>query len=342
MTHSVTQNTPNREDWIQQLKEVITDPIELLQLVGLSDHPELLQGISARKLFAVRVPRSYLTRIKPGDANDPLLLQIITQQAEFIKDPHYSCNPLDEQTNKIPGLLHKYHNRALLLVKGACAINCRYCFRRHFPYQDNPGNKATWLNAIKYIRQHTELDEILFSGGDPLMAKDNELDWLIRQLEDISHIKRLRIHSRMATVLPARITETLCNHLKTSRLQVILVTHINHANEIDESVKQAMQRLIQANVTLLNQSVLLKGINDNADTLATLSNTLFDSGILPYYLHTLDKVSGAKHFMVDDHQAQQLMQQLLAKISGYLVPRLVREISGQPSKTPLDIQLIKT
>ncbi len=341
MTHSVTQNTPNREDWIQQLKDIITDPIELLQLLGLSDNADLLNGISAKKLFALRVPRAYLTRIKQGDANDPLLLQVITQQEEFIKDPHYSCNPLDEQTNAIPGLLHKYHNRALLLVKGACAINCRYCFRRHFPYQDNPGNKNTWLNAINYINQHKELDEILFSGGDPLMAKDHELDWLISQLEAIPHLKRLRIHSRMATVLPARITTTLCNRLNTSRLQVILVTHINHANEIDDCVKQAMQDLSLANVTLLNQSVLLKGINDNADILADLSNALFDSGILPYYLHTLDKVSGASHFMVDDHQAQQIMQQLLTKVSGYLVPRLVREISGQPSKTPLDLHLIK-
>jgi len=239
----------------------------------------------------------------------------------------------------VPGLLHKYRNRALLLVKGGCAVNCRYCFRRHFPYQDNPGNKRSWQAALDYIAEHPELDEIIFSGGDPLMAKDHELAWLIAALEQIPHLKRLRIHSRLPVVIPARITDQLCQMLSDTRLQVIMVTHINHAQEIDEALRESMIRLKRAGVTLLNQSVLLRGINDNAQTLATLSNALFDAGILPYYLHVLDKVQGAAHFFVSDDEARQLVRSLLLQVSGYLVPKLAREIGGEPSKTPLDLQL---
>lgn len=339
MTHSVTQNSTFREDWLQQLSDVITDPNELLQLLQLSDCTELMNGSDARKLFALRVPRAYISRIRPGDPDDPLLKQVITQQSEFITVAGYSENPLDEQHTAVPGLLHKYHNRALLLVKGGCAINCRYCFRRHFPYQDNQGNKANWRIALDYVRQHPQLDEIIFSGGDPLMAKDHELDWLIGELEAIPHIRRLRIHTRMAAVIPARITPEFCLRLTQSRLKTVLVTHINHANEIDDEVEQSMLRLRQAGVTLLNQSVLLRGVNNDAQVLANLSNRLFDVGILPYYLHVLDKVAGAAHFMVDDNEARELIQQLLAKISGYLVPRLTREIGGKPSKTPIDLKL---
>ncbi|WP_241607324.1 EF-P beta-lysylation protein EpmB [Rosenbergiella australiborealis] len=339
MANIVTLNTPAREDWLQQLADVVTEPAELLQLLNLSHHPELQAGADARRLFALRVPRSFIRRMVPGDVNDPLLRQVITQASEFTLTPGYSTDPLDEQTAAVPGLLHKYVNRALLLVKGGCAVNCRYCFRRHFPYQDNQGNKRNWQVALDYIRQHPELNEIIFSGGDPLMAKDHELDYLISELESIPHLKRLRIHSRLPVVIPARITDTLCQRLAASPLQVIMVTHINHAQEIDDELAQAISRLKAANVTLLNQSVLLRGINDNASILATLSNRLFDIGILPYYLHVLDKVQGAAHFYVADEQARSIMHGLLGKVSGYLVPRLAREIGGEPSKTPLDLQL---
>ena len=193
--------------------------------------------------------------------------------------------------------------------------------------------------AVDYIKNHTELNEIIFSGGDPLMAKDHELDWLISQLEAIPHIKRLRIHTRLPVVIPERITETLCKCLASSRLQVIMVTHVNHANEIDESFTNAMQKLKLSGVTLLNQSVLLRQVNDNVTALMNLSNALFDAGILPYYLHVLDKVQGAAHFLVSDTEARQLIQQLLSKVSGYLVPKLAREIGGEPSKTLLDLNL---
>ncbi len=339
MAHIVTLNTPIREDWLQQLADVITEPDELLQLLALDTHAELAAGSDARKLFALRVPRAFAQRMKKGDPQDPLLLQVITDRQEFTITPGYSDDPLDEQSNVVPGLLHKYKNRALLLVKGGCAVNCRYCFRRYFPYQNNQGNKRNWQRAIDYINQHPELDEIIFSGGDPLMAKDHELDALIAELEAIPHLKRLRIHSRLPVVIPTRITETLCQRLACSRLQILLVTHINHAQEIDNAVCQGMQRLKRAGVTLLNQSVLLRGINDNAQTLAVLSNALFDAGILPYYLHVLDKVQGAAHFYVSDDDARRIVRELLTLVSGYLVPKLAREIGGEPSKTPLDLQL---
>ncbi|MCG8707655.1 EF-P beta-lysylation protein EpmB [Brenneria sp. 4F2] len=339
MAHIVTLNIPSREDWLQQLADVITDPDELLRLLALDHHAELRQGYDARRLFPLRVPRAFAARMQKGNAQDPLLLQVLTAREEFIAAPGFTHDPLDEQHSVVPGLLHKYQNRALLLVKGACAVNCRYCFRRHFPYQENQGNKANWRQALDYIRQHHELDEIIFSGGDPLMAKDHELDWLITELEKIPHLKRLRIHSRLPVVIPARITETLCRRLSQTSLQVLLVTHINHAQEIDADLTQSMVHLRRAGVTLLNQSVLLRGVNDNADTLADLSHALFDAGILPYYLHVLDKVQGAAHFLIDDDEARTLVRALLTRVSGYLVPRLAREIGGEASKTPLDLEL---
>ena len=339
MVDIITQNTPSREVWIQQLAEAITDPDELLQILNLESHQPSKEGHSARQLFPLRVPHPFVSRMKKGDPLDPLLLQVLTAKAEFDVHPGFSVDPLEEQDNAIPSLLHKYHNRALMLVKGGCAVNCRYCFRRHFPYGDNKGNKNNWLVAMDYIKNHAELNEIIFSGGDPLMAKDSELDWLISQLESIEHIKRLRIHSRLPVVIPERITDALCDRLANSRLQVIMVTHVNHANEIDADFSAAMQKLKNAKVTLLNQSVLLRQVNDNVTALANLSNTLFDAGILPYYLHVLDKVQGAAHFLVSDQEARQLIQQLLSRVSGYLVPKLAREIGGEPSKTLLDLNL---
>ncbi len=343
MTAIVTQNTqqniPSGDDWLQQLADVITDPGTLLHLLKLSDHPVLSQGNNARHLFPLRVPRAFIARMRPGDPADPLLLQVLTTREEFIASPGFTSDPLDEQSSVVPGLLHKYHNRALLLVKGGCAVNCRYCFRRHFPYQNHKGNKTNWNLALDYIRSHAELNEVIFSGGDPLMAKDHELDWLISQLEAIPHVKRLRIHSRLPVVIPTRITPKLCQRLANSSLKIVMVTHINHANEIDHTLCASLAQLKQAQVTLLNQSVLLHGVNDNEDALVTLSNTLFDAGILPYYLHVLDKVQGAAHFMVDDDTARILITGLLKRVSGYLVPRLARETGGKPNKILLDLKL---
>ena len=339
MAHIVTLNPPSREDWLSQLADIVTEPDELLQLLNIDADAQLLAGRDARRLFALRVPRAFIARMEKGNPHDPLLRQVLTSHEEFIATPGFSTDPLEEQNSVVPGLLHKYRNRALLLVKGGCAVNCRYCFRRHFPYADNQGNKRNWQAALDYIAAHPELDEIIFSGGDPLMAKDKELDWLIAGLEAIPHIKRLRIHSRLPIVIPARITDELVARLARSSLQVLLVNHINHAREIDDAFRDAMARLRKAGVTLLNQSVLLRGVNDSAQLLADLSNALFDAGVMPYYLHVLDKVQGAAHFMVSDEEAREIMRELLTLVSGYLVPKLTREIGGEPSKTPLDLQL---
>jgi len=339
MAHIVTLNTPSREDWLTQLADVVTSPDELLHLLNVDADANLLAGRDAKRLFALRVPRAFIARMEPGNPNDPLLRQVLTSQEEFINAPGFSTDPLEEQHSVVPGLLHKYSNRALLLVKGGCAVNCRYCFRRHFPYAENQGNKRNWQQALEYISAHPQLDEIIFSGGDPLMAKDHELDWLLTQLESIPHIKRLRIHSRLPIVIPARITDTLVARIAASSLQVLLVNHVNHANEIDAAFRTSMRKLRMAGVTLLNQSVLLRGVNDNANTLADLSNALFDAGVMPYYLHVLDKVQGAAHFMVSDEEARAIVRELLTLVSGYLVPKLAREIGGEPSKTPLDLGL---
>ena len=339
MAHIVTLNTPSREDWLTQLADVVTSPDELLHLLNVDADANLLAGRDAKRLFALRVPRAFIARMEPGNPNDPLLRQVLTSQEEFINAPGFSTDPLEEQHSVVPGLLHKYSNRALLLVKGGCAVNCRYCFRRHFPYAENQGNKRNWQQALEYISAHPQLDEIIFSGGDPLMAKDHELDWLLTQLESIPHIKRLRIHSRLPIVIPARITDTLVARIAASSLQVLLVNHVNHANEIDAAFRASMKKLRMAGVTLLNQSVLLRGVNDNANTLADLSNALFDAGVMPYYLHVLDKVQGAAHFLVSDEEARAIVRELLTLVSGYLVPKLAREIGGEPSKTPLDLGL---
>ncbi|WP_318442434.1 EF-P beta-lysylation protein EpmB [Photobacterium leiognathi] len=339
MSHIIPLNAPSVEqNWLNDLSNAISDPFTLLKLLKIDPTP-WENGLAARKLFALRVPLSFVDKMEIGNPYDPLLRQILPLAQEFEVHQGYSVDPLEEQQNEIPGLLHKYHNRVLLIVKGGCAVNCRYCFRRHFPYSDNKGNKRQWQQSLEYIAAHAEINEVILSGGDPLMAKDHELQWLIEHIAAIPHIKRLRIHSRLPVVIPNRITNALCQILSETRLQTILVTHINHANEIDDALKTAMQKLKQANVTLLNQGVLLKGVNDSVAALTDLSETLFDAGIQPYYLHVLDRVQGAAHFMVDDEIARQLMAGLITKVSGYLVPKLTREIGGRASKTPLDLLL---
>ncbi|MDG6882270.1 L-lysine 2,3-aminomutase [Phocoenobacter uteri] len=318
--------------WLQDLSQVFNDPVELLNYLEL-DPKEFEQDLLARKLFSLRVPRPFVQKMQKGNKNDPLFLQAVTSFEEFTKMVGFSTDPLEEQHSPAPNILHKYHNRLLFMIKNSCAINCRYCFRRHFPYNEVKSGKVVWQQSLAYIQQHPELEEIILSGGDPLMAKDSEMDWIITQLEKMPHIKTLRIHSRVPVVIPNRITETLCQRLAQSSLNIVLVTHINHANEIDDIFTQKMQLLRNANVTLLNQSVLLKGINDNAKTLKTLSDKLFSAQILPYYLHLLDKVEGASHFYIDDKKALEIYQELQRITSGYLVPKLAREIAGEPNKT---------
>ncbi len=335
----ITRNTPTVEqNWINELANSVSSPEILLNQLGIT--PDCIDAhFSARKLFPQRVPQSFIARMEKGNPNDPLLRQVLPIIDECKEVEGFTDDPLEEQNNAIPSLLHKYKNRVLMIVKNNCAVNCRYCFRRHFPYEDNKGNKSTWQKAIDYLHQHPEVDEVILSGGDPLMAKDHELEWLIKKIEEVPHISRLRFHTRFVVVIPSRITESLVTLLKQTRLKVIFITHINHSNEINDELVNAIDKLRQINVTLLNQGVLLRGVNDSVSALKDLSQSLFSAGILPYYLHVLDKVKGAAHFYVDDDQAKTLIAGLLAEVSGYLVPRLTREIGGKASKTPLDLNL---
>lgn len=327
----IHQKESNREEWLEQLATIITTQdalLSFLQLSHLSDLP-----FQQKNTFPIRVPLAFAKRMEKGNPNDPLLLQVMMSPEEDVITKGYSTDPLEEQDYKQTNLLHKYKNRVLLITKNSCAINCRYCFRRHFPYQDFQGNKQSWQDALDYIAVHPELNEIILSGGDPLMAKDHELKWLMSKIESIPHIKTLRIHTRLAVVIPTRITDALLFLFALSRLNVVLVTHINHANEIDINVMESMQKLKNVSVTLLNQSVLLKNINDNVQTLVDLSLALFDVGILPYYIHLLDKVQGAAHFYVSSQKAKLLMSDLAKEVSGYLLPKLAREISKEKNKT---------
>ncbi|WP_115720534.1 EF-P beta-lysylation protein EpmB [Gallaecimonas mangrovi] len=339
MPQIITAKAPMWElCWRDELKAAISDPKTLAENLAL-DPKNWSEGAGARRLFALRVPRPFLALMERGNIDDPLLRQVMTDSREFIETPGFSTDPLDEQDAAVPGLLHKYQSRVLFILKGGCAVNCRYCFRRHFPYSDNPGNKASWQGAIDYIASRPEIEEVILSGGDPLMAKDEELAWLFERLNAITHLKLLRIHSRLPVVIPSRIDQSFLDTLACSRLPVTLVLHINHGNEVSSDLAKACAALRAANVTLLNQSVLLKGVNDDADTLVTLSHRLFAAGILPYYLHQLDKVQGAAHFLVADERARVIMRQLNARLSGYLIPRLAREEPGKPGKTLLDLQL---
>lgn len=335
--HILTQNIPVREEpkqenWLEILANAVSDPAELLKILNLSGQFHE-RDFAARKLFGMRVPMPFIEKMEKGNPRDPLLLQVMASHQEFLYAEGFGKDPLEEQKMAAPNILHKYRNRLLFMVKNSCAVNCRYCFRRHFPYNLSPGNKANWRKATEYIAANPQIEEVIFSGGDPLMAKDHELDWLIKQLENIPHLQRLRIHSRLPVVIPQRVTPALCETLKNTRLKTVLVTHINHPNEIDDVLARAIAKLKQAQVLLLNQSVLLKNVNDDAVILKALSDKLFETGILPYYLHLLDKVEGGAHFYVSDESAVEIYRDFQALTSGYLVPKLAREIANEPNKT---------
>lgn len=330
------------DNWQRLLASSITDPRILLERLNLD--PALLgPALAASADFALRVPEPYLSRMQPGNPHDPLLRQVLPVGEELLAQPGYELDPLGEQqTNARPGIIHKYHGRLLLIVSGGCAINCRYCFRRHFPYEDNNLSTAEWQQALDYIRTDTSLNEVIYSGGDPLAANDRRLAWLTREIADITHIRRLRIHTRLPVVIPQRVTAGLIDAVCGTRLPVTLVLHCNHANEIDQHLGAAIRRLRAAGMTLLNQSVLLRGVNDQLHQQLELSESLGDHGVLPYYLHVLDHVKGAQHFHVDDQQAQLLVGQMLSRLPGFLVPRLVRETAGRTGKSPLPVELIET
>lgn len=324
--------------WQKELATAFTDPLKLLEFLEIQ--PEIIsETFAARKLFPMRVPVAFAQRMRKGDIHDPLLNQVLPLNAEFVDAQGFVADPLQEQQNGLKGLIHKYQSRVLLVVRGGCAVNCRYCFRRHFPYQDNQVNREGWAKVIDYIQQDSAIEEVIYSGGDPLMAKDDFLAWLTESLAAIPHVKYIRVHTRLPVVIPSRVTSALVDWLTGTRLQPVMVVHVNHANEVDNDFSLAMKRLRDAGVTLLNQGVVLKAINDSADAQVALSKKLFGAGVLPYYLHMLDKVKGASHYFVEDEDAIAIQREVVKRLPGYLVPKLVREIGGQPGKTPLDLQL---
>ena len=326
----------SQQSWQLALTNAVTNVQELCDILNLDSHPLQNQWIH-HSAFSLRVPRSFVARMEKGNPSDPLLMQVLPLTQELELSPHYCQDPLQEkQSNPVPGLLHKYYGRVLLIAASGCAIHCRYCFRRNFPYEDNSPGLSGWRPALDYIAKDSTISEVILSGGDPLILKDNYLAHLIEQLASIPHLKILRIHTRLPIVLPERITDSLITALTASRLQPVVVTHCNHPRELDRHVEQALKALRQANITLLNQFVLLRGINDNPDTLITLCQQLFFNGVLPYYLNLLDPVQGTEHFAVSTEEGQQLIQSMRARLPGYLVPKLVREVPGETSKVKKD------
>lgn len=319
--------------WSQHLSRALTSLPELIQQLALPDDM-LTEGLAAQAAFKLLVPRPYLSRIEVGNPQDPLLLQILPSAMEMQAVPGYTTDPLAEaEHNPQKAIVHKYKRRLLVIAAGSCAVNCRYCFRRHFPYGENQLAQSEWQSVIDYLVAHPEVNEVIFSGGDPLMMKDALLADKVRKLEALPQIKRIRIHSRLPVVIPQRVCEEMLSWITSSRLDIVMVWHINHANEVDEEVILAATKLKQAGVTLLNQGVLLKGINDTVEAQVALSEAVFKAGLLPYYMFTLDPVEGAAHFDISIEQAQRLMGKVAAELPGYLVPRLAKEIPGKDAKT---------
>lgn len=321
--------------WQQLLADAYADPYALLGDLGI-DPATLVSPLLTASPFRIRVPRGYAARMRHGDPCDPLLRQVLPVADEDILMPGFVADPVgDLAAEAVPGLLHKYHGRALLVTTGACAIHCRYCFRRHFPYAESQASADGWRPALRHLQDDDSISEVILSGGDPLSLSDGKLATLVAELDGIPHLRRLRIHTRLPVVLPERVDEHLLSWLTRTRLATVIVVHANHANEIDAGVGDALQRLRRAGVPVLNQSVLLTGVNDDVDSLCHLSERLFEAGALPYYLHLLDPVAGAAHFEVAASRAIALAAAMRDRLPGYLVPTLVREIAGEGSKRPL-------
>ena len=321
-----------KDHWSTILTDPVTDPAELCRLVGLSPSVAVAAG-RAESDFPLLVPRTYLARIRPGDPRDPLLLQVLPEERELDHPPEFMPDPLGEAyMARTCGLLRKYRGRALMVATGGCAVHCRFCFRRHFPYPQLPEVPRRWEPALNEIAADPSIREVILSGGDPLTLDDGLLAQLARRLAQIPHVRRLRLHSRVPIVIPQRVTDELLAWLRGTRLTPIVVVHINHPAEIDERVAVAMGRLADGGVPVLSQSVLLRRINDRIDVLAELFQRLVELRVMPYYLHQLDRVAGAAHFEVPESTGVKLIEQLRARLPGYAVPRYVRETPGQPNK----------
>jgi len=317
--------------WQRELREAVHDSAHLLKLLELPASL-LTQTITTKQRFMLRVPKGYVARMRKGDPNDPLLRQVLPSLEEHKQLQGFRLDPVgDTAAEKVPCLLHKYQGRVLWITTGACAIHCRYCFRQHYHYAISHASNQAVLDAI---RSDASITEVILSGGDPLILSDKYLSELVQNLVHISHVQRLRLHTRLPIVLPERVNDELLTWLTETRLQVVMIVHVNHPNEIDESVNKVLQRLVDVGITVLNQSVLLRGVNDNAATLIALSERLLNSRVLPYYLHLLDRVQGAAHFEVPIETAALLLEEMRIALPGYLVPKLVREVTGMAYKQP--------
>jgi EF-P beta-lysylation protein EpmB len=318
------------------MKDAVRDAGELCRLLDLPAEFANEAQAAARQ-FSLFVPRGFVARMRPGDVNDPLLRQVLPLADETTVVPGFSLDPVDDEAStRQSGLLQKYPGRVLLIATGTCAVHCRYCFRRHFPYEETPRSLADWQPALDEISCDESVSEVILSGGDPLTLVDETLSKLIDALADIPHLQRLRIHTRLPIVIPERVTAELVDVLKDCRLTPIVVVHSNHANELDSHVAAALAKLSNAGIVLLNQAVLLAGVNDSVDAQLALSDRLIDLRVLPYYLHQLDRVAGAAHFEVSISTGRQIIRQLRERLPGYAVPRYVAEIPGELSKSIIE------
>jgi EF-P beta-lysylation protein EpmB len=321
--------------WQAELARAVTDPQELLRELGLGAE-WLAAARAAARAFPLKVPHGFVRRMRRGDPHDPLLRQVLPLADELAEAAGFGADPVgDRAALRAPGVLHKYRGRVLLTATGACAVHCRYCFRREFPYPEANASADGFRAALDYVAADTSLSEVILSGGDPLTLSDRRLAEFVRALEAVPHVTRLRLHTRLPVVLPERVDRSLLGWLDSTRLATVVVIHANHARELDDAVRAALAGLKRAGATVLNQSVLLRGVNDDATVLADLSETLFAAGVLPYYLHALDRATGTAHFEVDEARARAIHADLQARLPGYLVPRLVREQPGAPAKLPL-------
>jgi EF-P beta-lysylation protein EpmB len=318
--------------WQSEVTHAFRNIEDLLRFLELD-----LQPFEVRKtVFPFLVTRSFAERMTKGDPLDPLLLQVLPRPDELLNQEGFTQDPVSDLNAVLaPGLLQKYRHRALVITTGACAIHCRYCFRRDFPYQEQQGTRSRWQSHLGKLREDKSLEEVILSGGDPLMLSNERLAEMFRDLTAIPHLERIRIHTRIPVVLPERIDAALLDTLRTSPIPVVMVIHSNHPNELSEDVHRTLTQIQQTGATLLNQAVLLRGINDQAGTLTALSKKLLAMNVIPYYLHVLDRVTGTGHFEVSESEASLLLETIRKTLPGYLVPKLVREIAGEPSKTPL-------
>jgi EF-P beta-lysylation protein EpmB len=332
----ITQQAPSwqPESWSGQL-DLIRSASELLDYLDLTPEQVSLAE-AAGEHFPLRVPRAYAALMRRGDPADPLLRQVLTVADELLERPGFGTDPLEESEHSpVPGVLHKYRGRVLLVVTGACAVHCRYCFRRHFPYQEHLPTRQRLQTALDWLAQRGDIEEVILSGGDPLSLSDERLEMLHGALAELPHLRRLRIHTRLPVVEPARLSRRLERLLVSARFATVMVLHANHGRELSAGLAERLRPLAHSGVTLLNQAVLLQGVNDNVETLSALSERLFAAGVLPYYLHLLDPVAGAAHFQVDERRARSLHGRLRNRLPGYLVPALTREDPGEGAKTVL-------